>query len=262
MHFQRERLLTTAVITGAASGIGKATALRFAKEGYVLAVLDANERGLDAAARELEKAGAAHVLPLHCDQRSFADVADAFTSIKRAFDTLDVAVNCAGVLGAQARAGDTDEANWMTVIDVNLNGTWRCLHHELKLMQAQDVGAICNVGSIWGIAGGRENPAYVAAKHGIIGLTRAAALDYARSGIRINTVCPGTIQTEMVEAWLAGNEGFRERTLDLKPMGRLGLPEEIANAIFWICSPEAGFVQGSAFVVDGAETVGPPAASR
>ncbi len=250
------------VITGAASGIGRAAALRFAREGFAVAILDLNEEGLLSAAQDMRDAGAAEVLPLVCDQCSFDAVARAFARIADLFGRLDIAVNCAGALGFQGGAGDIDEANWTKIIDVNLNGTWRCLHQELKLMLPARHGAICNVGSIWGIAGGRENPAYVAAKHGIIGLTRAAALDHARSGVRINTVCPGTIGTEMVETWLAGNEGFRARTLDLKPMGRLGLPEEIANAIFWICSDEASFVQGSAFVVDGAETVGPPAASR
>lgn len=248
-------------ISGAGAGIGWAVAKRFSQEPVRLALLERDEEALERATVELRQKGI-DVLPLRADQSSPTDIIQAFAKIEQTYGGLDVAINNAGALGPAGTAAEIDEEGWTRTIDINLNGTWRCLSQELKMMLPRGTGVICNMGSIWGLAGGREQPAYVASKHGIIGLTRAAALDHARSGVRINAVCPGTIATPLTIDWLAGDKDFANRTMALKPIGRLGQPEEIANSVYFLCSSEASFMHGACMVVDGAETVGPAAAQR
>ncbi len=242
------------LVTGAASGIGRATALAFARAGarLVVADVDANGGEATAAAARAEGADAAFV---RCDVRSGADVEAVVTATVDRFGRLDCAFNNAGIEGDLAPIGETSEEVAARVLDVNLMGVWRCLHAELPRMAAQGGGSIVNTASVAGLIGAGGLAPYVASKHGVLGLTKTAALEYATSGIRVNAVCPGVIQTPMLDRLEAARPGVVEALLAVKPMGRLGSPDEVAAAVVWLCSDAASFTTGHALTVDGGYVV-------
>ncbi|MBV9861814.1 MAG: glucose 1-dehydrogenase [Alphaproteobacteria bacterium] len=241
-----------ALITGGGGGIGRAAALAFAREGARVAVADA----AGAAAQEtvaLINAGGGQALSLTGDVTEDAAVRRMVEGTVETYGRLDCAFNNAGIAGYQVDAAGKKTAEWSEaafdrMIAVNLKGVWLCLRHELVQMEAQGGGAIVNTGSIAGLAGLPTSSAYVAAKHGVIGLTKTAALEYAEANIRVNAVCPGYIRTRMTEAAMRRNG---ETILARTPMKRMGTAEEIAELVVWLCSDRASYVTGAAYNADG-----------
>lgn len=242
------------LVTGAASGIGRATVIAFARAGAQVVAADIDTTGGEATAAAARAEGA-DVTFLACDVRSGADVDALVLHAVTRFGRLDCAVNNAGIEGLLAPIGDCPEATAARVLDVNLMGVWRCLHAELPRMAAQGGGAVVNTASVAGLVGAGGLAPYVASKHGVVGLTKAAALEYAAQGVRVNAICPGVIQTPMVDRLEAASPGVIEALLAVKPMGRLGTPEEVAAAIVWLCSDAASFTTGHALTVDGGYVV-------
>ena len=244
-----------AFITGGASGIGRATALAFARVGASVAVADVSEKGNQETARLIEEESG-RALAVKCDVSRSDDVQTALNKTIEAFGRLDFAFNNAGIEPRKpAPTADYDEEEWNRIIDIDLRGVFLCMKHEIPLILNQGGGAIVNTSSGAGIIGIKGSPAYTAAKHGVIGLTRAAALDYAAQNIRINAVCPGYIATPMMDRFTGGTPEGRAKVISEEPVGRMGRPEEIAAAVLWLCSDAARFVIGHALVVDGGQTV-------
>jgi NAD(P)-dependent dehydrogenase (short-subunit alcohol dehydrogenase family) len=242
-----------AIVTGASSGIGRATALAFAREGASVVVADRYEEGgQETVVMICDQGGAAfHVT---CDVSQDAEVLQLIDATVRTYGRLDYACNNAGVEGTQAPTADYPADQWDRVLAVNLTGVWLCMKHEIPAMLARG-GAIVNMASILGVVGFANAAAYTAAKHGVVGLTKVAAIEYATQGIRINAVCPAFIATPML-----GRAGITEGTemyatiAGMHPMKRLGTSEEIAEAAIWLCSEKASFVTGHAMLVDGGYT--------
>lgn len=239
-----------AFVTGAASGIGAATARAFAEAGASVMLADVQEAAGEALACAIVEAGGRAVFT-RCDMREERDIQAAVSRTVRDFGALHVAFNNAGVEGAQANTADCTTENWDQVIAVNLRGVWLCMKYEIPHMLAAGGGAIVNCSSIAGVVGFPGIPAYTASKHGVNGLTKAAALEYAAQGIRVNAVCPGVIQTPMIERFVGGDAQARATLVAGEPMGRVGMPAEIASAVMWLCGPGASFTTGHALVVDG-----------
>ncbi|MFE2499392.1 glucose 1-dehydrogenase [Streptomyces scopuliridis] len=239
-----------ALVTGAGSGMGRATATAFAQAGAAVTLADIDERALHAAARELRSQGH-QVLAVTCDVTDEGQVAAMVDRTVEAFGRLDMAFNNAGVQIPPSDAADEDARAFDTVNAINLRGVWACMKHELRQMRTQGSGAIVNCSSLGGLVGIPGRASYHASKHGVIGLTGSAALEYAPRGVRINAVCPGTIDTPMVADMIAKGELDRAEAEASQPIGRLGRAEEIAAAVLWLCSPGAGFVVGIALPVDG-----------
>jgi NAD(P)-dependent dehydrogenase (short-subunit alcohol dehydrogenase family) len=246
------------LLTGAASGIGRATALVFADEGAKLLLADVDETGGGETVRLAVERGA-EALFITCDVSDSAQVEALVEGCVERFGRLDCAFNNAGIGGESARLADYDEEAWNRVLAVNLTGVFLCMKSELRQMVAQGGGAIVNAASLVGVMGYPNLGAYNAAKHGVVGLTRTAALEYASSGIRVNAVCPGWIETPMVMdsgPQPASIPAVYDALAGLMPLGRLGKPEEVAAAVAWLCSDAASFVTGHPLLVDGGALAG------
>jgi NAD(P)-dependent dehydrogenase (short-subunit alcohol dehydrogenase family) len=242
-----------ALVTGASSGIGLAAAQGFAQAGASVVLADVNERALKATVDELTSAG--HVaLAVSCDVSDEAQVAAMVERAVDRFGGLDMAFNNAGIQVPPSDAADEPLASYERVTAVNLRGVWACMKHELRQMREQGSGAIVNNSSLGGLVGLPTRASYHASKHGVIGLTKSAALEYAPRGVRINAVCPGTIDTPMVSTMLETQAGALQEIMNEQPIARLGRADEIAAAVLWLCSPGASFVLGVALPVDGGFT--------
>jgi len=237
-----------ALVTGGSSGIGRATALAFARKGAKIVVADwvENLETMDM----IENLGG-EALFVKCDVSNSADVKALIEKIIATFGRLDFAYNNAGIEGTSAPTQDCSEENWDKTIGINLKGIWLCMKYEIPVMLKKGKGVIVNCSSVAGLVGFQGLPAYVASKHGVIGLTKTAALECAKHGIRVNVVCPGVIQTPMIDRLTGKKKEAVEQFTGLEPIGRFGKPEEIANAIIWLCSDEASFVTGIEMPVDG-----------
>jgi NAD(P)-dependent dehydrogenase (short-subunit alcohol dehydrogenase family) len=243
-----------ALVTGAGSGMGLATAKAFAESGASVTLADWNEKAVRSATEELAAQGH-KALAIHCDVADDAQVEAMVEQTVATFGRLDAAYNNAGVQNIVAETADAPREDFDRVMAINLRGVWSCMKFELRQMRKQGSGAIVNCSSLGGLVGAPGRGTYHAAKHGVIGLTKSAALEYVSRGIRINAVCPGIINTPMVAGMLATQaEAMKELMKDV-PIGRLGRAEEIADAVLWLCSPAASFVIGHALAVDGGFTV-------
>ena len=242
-----------AVVTGAASGMGLVTARSFAEAGAAVALADIDEKAARTAVDDLI-AARHRAIAVRCNVADEAEVAAMVDQTVEIFGRLDAAFNNAGIQSPAVETADASGAEFDRVIAVNLRGVWNCMKYELKQMRQQGSGAIVNCSSIGGLIGLPGRAVYHAAKHGVLGLTKSAALEYASRGIRINAVCPGTVDTPMVSAMLAKEADAMKEIMRDQPIGRLGRPEEIASAVLWLCSPGAGFVIGHALTVDGGFT--------
>jgi NAD(P)-dependent dehydrogenase (short-subunit alcohol dehydrogenase family) len=243
-----------ALVTGAGSGLGLATAKAFAEAGASVVLADANETAVHSAAAELSTRGH-KALAILCDVADDAQVEAMVERTVAAFGRLDAAYNNAGVQNVIAEAADATRDDFDRVMSINLRGVWSCMKFELRQMLRQESGAIVNCSSIGGLVGGARRGTYQASKHGVLGLTKSAALDYAARGIRINAICPGIIHTPMLDRMMTTQADALSAMLKDVPIGRLGRPEEIANAVLWLCSPGASFVVGHALTVDGGYTI-------
>lgn len=243
-----------AFVTGAGSGMGRTTALAFAREGAAVAAADIAEHGNQETARMIEEGGG-QALAVHCDVSRADDVKAALGRSVDAFGKLDIAFNNAGIEQPLRATAELTEEEWDRIIAINLRGVFVCMKYEIPLMLEQGAGAIVNTSSGAGVKGFADQAAYTAAKHGVIGLTRSAALDYAPFNIRVNAICPGIIDTEMMQRFTGGTAAGRDRVIAQEPIGRMGMPDEIAAAALWLCSDAASFVVGHALVVDGGQTV-------
>ncbi len=242
------------LVTGAGSGIGLVTAKAFAEAGASVALADHNEESVRIAAKEL-LALSHKALAIRCDVADERQVAAMVDETVSTFGRLDAAFNNAGVQSPAVETADSTGEEFDRVNAINLRGVWSCMKHELRQMREQGSGAIVNNSSLGGLVGLPGRAIYHASKHGVLGLRKSAALEYASRGIRINAVCPGTIATPMVAHMLAKEPDAMKEIMRDQPIGRLGRPEEIAAAVLWLCSPGASFVIGHALVVDGGYTV-------
>ncbi|HEU4455110.1 MAG TPA: SDR family oxidoreductase [Longimicrobium sp.] len=239
-----------ALVTGAAAGIGRAAAEVFAREGASVVVSDVTTGAGEAVAAGIRAAGGAAVF-VACDVSRPEQVQALARATVETFGGLDFAFNNAGVEGTTAPTAECTEAGWDRVMDVNLKGVWLCMREEIPRMLARGGGAIVNCSSVAGLVGFAGIAPYTASKHGLIGLTKTAALEYATQGIRVNAVCPGVIRTAMVERFTGGDAAAEAQLVSSEPVGRMGTPDEVASAVLWLCSDSASFVTGHALVVDG-----------
>jgi len=241
----------TVFITGGLSGIGKACAIAAAKEGANIVIADMKSDITDKAMQDIKKENDKAIF-IECDVSVFAQVKIAIEKSVTTFGTLDVALNNAGVGGEPNKVGDMTEEVWLKVIGINLNGVFNCMKHELEQMVKQKSGVIVNMSSILGKVGFATSSHYVAAKHGVIGLTQTAALEYATEGIRINAICPGFIDTPLLtKGIISDHADVKQQITDLHPMKRLGKSEEIANGFIFLASDDSSFVSGTSLEIDG-----------
>lgn len=245
-----ELLNRAGLVTGAGGGIGRAAALVMAREGARVMVADVDvEGGEETVALIRAQGGEAE---FHRTDVTDAAAVDALVAVTvERFGRLDWAVNNAGIEGERGNTAECSDENWSRTLAVNLTGAWYCLRAELRQMRQQGGGAIVNMASIAGLVGFEGLPAYVASKHALIGLTKTAALEFAAHAIRVNAVCPGVIQTAMIDRLVADDPAMAAGFAAAEPIGRLGQPEEIGEAVAWLCSDRASFITGAALPVDG-----------
>ena len=239
-----------ALVTGGSSGIGRATALACAREGAKVAVADIMVAGGEETAQLVKDAGGEAIF-ITADMTKADQLEAMVKTVVDTYGRLDCAHNNAGIEGALGKTANYDEAEWDKVIAIDLTGVWLCMKYEIPEMLKNGGGAIVNTASAAGLLGVPNMPAYAASKHGVVGLTKTAALEYAKAGIRVNAVCPGIIQTPMVSRLTGERPGMFEKIATAEPIGRVGKPEEIAESVVWLCSDAASFVTGHAMAVDG-----------
>ncbi len=243
------------LITGGGSGIGRAAAALFARAGARLMLADRDEDGL-AATRAGIAVDGAEVETIRADVTDEADVERMVAETVSRFGRLDHAVNSAGIGGHRWKTAEYPVDVWRRIVDVNLTGVFLSMRYEIPALLAGGGGSIVNLASVAGVMGFANHAAYAASKHGVIGLTRSAALEYARKDIRVNAVCPAFTRTPMVEALIAGDAEREAKLANANPMGRLGTPEEVATAIAYLCSDGAAFITGQSLVADGGLSIG------
>lgn len=243
-----------ALVTGAASGMGLATARAFAEAGAAVALADVGGDAVEARARELAAAGH-RAIAIRCDVSDDDEVGAMVERTVAEFGRLDAAFNNAGVMAKLAPTAESTRAEWDRVTGINLRGVWSCMRHELRQMERQGSGAIVNNASMGALTGNPGIGAYIASKHGVIGLTRTAALEYIQKGIRVNAVNPGLIDTQIGWDVVDGDEAAYAEMLKGIPIGRAGKPEEIASIVLFLCGSGAGFIVGQGITADGGATV-------
>jgi NAD(P)-dependent dehydrogenase (short-subunit alcohol dehydrogenase family) len=243
-----------ALVTGAASGMGLATVQAFAEAGAAVVLADFRKDVLKSEAQKLVDAGR-KAIAVRCDVSDDAQVTAMVDRTVAEFGRLDAAFNNAGVMARIAPTADSTREDWDRVIGINLRGVWSCMKHELRQMERQGSGAIVNNASVGALTGNPGIGSYIASKHGVVGLTRTAALEYIKHGIRVNAVNPGLIDTQIARDVVSGDEQAYAEIAKHVPIGRAGKPEEIASVVLWLCSPGASYVVGHALTVDGGMTV-------
>lgn len=237
-----------AIVTGGSFGIGRATAVLFAKHGAKVTIADVVE---DSETLNIIKKLGGTAIFVKCDVSKESDVINMVEQTIEKFGRVDFAFNNAGIEGLAAPAHECTNNNWTNVMNINIDGVWLCMKHQIPHMLKQGKGAIVNNASVAGLVGFAGTPAYVASKHAVVGLTKNAALDYAKLGIRVNVVCPGIIKTPMIDRFTGKDKKIEKQFIDMEPVGRLGQPEEVAEAVIWLCSEASSFVTGQALAVDG-----------
>ncbi len=240
----------TALVTGGGSGIGRATALAYARAGARVLVADVDPAGGKETVALIENMSETAMF-VAADVARAGDVESMVNAAITAWGRLDFAFNNAGIQGDLSQTAECTEENWDQITGINLKGVWLCMKYEIAQMLKQGGGAIVNNASNFGVVGSVGMPAYSASKHGVIGLTKTAALEYAQTGIRINVVCPGPVQTPLVDKIIERRPEIVDAITQREPIGRMGQPEEIAGAVVWLCSAEASFVIGATLAIDG-----------
>jgi len=245
-----------ALVTGAAAGMGLATAKAFAEAGAAVVLTDFKQEAVKAEAQKLVAAGH-KAIAVRCDVSDDAQVAAMVDRTVAEFGRLDAAFNNAGVMARISPTADSTREEWDRVIGINLRGVWSCMKYELRQMQRQGSGAIVNNASVGALTGNPGIGSYIASKHGVVGLTRTAALEYVKHGIRVNAINPGLIDTQIARDVVSGDEQAYGEIARSVPIGRAGSPDEIASVVLWLCSPGASYVVGHALTVDGGMTIAP-----
>ncbi len=245
-----------ALVTGAASGIGKATALEFSKQGAKVVVADIDEQSGGEVVNQITESGR-EALFIKTDVSDPAQIKNMVEQTVESYGRLDYAFNNAGIEGEQKTTAEQTSENWQKVIDINLKGVWASMKYEIpEMLKNENGGTVVNCSSVAGLIGFPNLAPYVASKHGVIGLTKTAALEYAEQNIRVNAVCPGVIKTPMVDRVTGGDPELEKQYAEMSPMKRMGKPEEIATTVVWLCSDNASYITGGTITVDGGMTSG------
>jgi NAD(P)-dependent dehydrogenase (short-subunit alcohol dehydrogenase family) len=243
-----------ALVTGGGSGIGRASAVALAREGAKVAIADISVEGGEETVNLIQQANGEAIF-IKTDVSSAKEVKALITKVVEVYGSLNCALNNAGIEGNRTTTAACTEENWQRVIDINLKGVWLCMKYEIPYMRERGGGSIINMASVAGLTGGLPRlSAYTTSKHGVVGLTKAAAVEYARVGIRVNAVCPGFIETSMLKRDIESVTQLDNWIETIVPAGRLGTPEEVAEAVIWLASDAASFVTGHSLVVDGGFT--------